>query len=235
MNYGIDTLKYYANFIGLSYDRIMNASDGIHFVRNHVLDEALTGYSCPIDIYIFRQDGKIFISYSQKGENTIAMLRNENDIYRLIENNKMKYKYFFDGKNESSSAVPMKLTDFEYYKAFFSACNPGCKNLDWLYEYYSEITNKEQCFGIFEKNILVCASDSPSVPFFKESIAEIGINTLKEYRHKGYAKEVCKAHINSLIQRKMVPIWSTERENAASQRLALSLGFKVLAEVSEIT
>jgi RimJ/RimL family protein N-acetyltransferase len=61
-------------------------------------------------------------------------------------------------------------------------------------------------------------------------IKEIGINTLKEYRNQGLAKDSCTCAIREIIKQGKIPIWSTDASNIPSQKLAESLGFEKWGE-----
>jgi hypothetical protein len=58
-----------------------------------------------------------------------------------------------------------------------------------------------------------------------ESLWDISIDTLADYRNKGYAA-VCVAYMIELMsQQKKQPVWGALETNAASLRLAAKLGF----------
>jgi predicted GNAT family acetyltransferase len=84
-------------------------------------------------------------------------------------------------------------------------------------------------------NLVVAATDAPFMPYMENEVQEIGINTLNEYRGKGYAKAVCIAAINSLLKQNICPLWSTMAGNIASERLAYSIGFKKYAEILTVS
>lgn len=60
---------------------------------------------------------------------------------------------------------------------------------------------------------------------------EIGIETVKEFRRKGYAEIVCEAIINYCIANKYEPVWSCRLENVGSYMLAQKMGFEPLYQI----
>jgi predicted GNAT family acetyltransferase len=73
------------------------------------------------------------------------------------------------------------------------------------------------------------------MPYMQEFVQEIGIHTLEEYRGKGYARAVCISLIHELLSKNICPLWSTGKDNIASDRLARSIGFEKLADVLSLT
>lgn len=65
--------------------------------------------------------------------------------------------------------------------------------------------------------------------FIHENYLELGIETLPEYRGKGFAIKACVALIDYCIERGLIPVWSCRFENTASYMLAQKLGFDVTA------
>lgn len=60
-------------------------------------------------------------------------------------------------------------------------------------------------------------------------LLELGIETGAGFRGKGFAEMVCSAIIHDCIQRELEPVWACRKENPASHKLALKLGFEVSA------
>ena len=121
------------------------------------------------------------------------------------------------------------------YHDFFIKNNPECKNTEWLIEYFNEMVSKHLCCGIFVDGILVSCSDAPSIPYMQNDVEEIGINTLNEYKGKGYATDVCITCANEIVKNGKCPLWSTTINNIASQKLAEKVGFRKLADVISIS
>jgi RimJ/RimL family protein N-acetyltransferase len=59
-----------------------------------------------------------------------------------------------------------------------------------------------------------------------DNIVELGIETVEEFRGKGFAKIACFAILDYCIANKFIPIWSCRLENTGSYILAQKLGFE---------
>jgi GNAT superfamily N-acetyltransferase len=62
-----------------------------------------------------------------------------------------------------------------------------------------------------------------------ETLADLSIDTLDAYRRRGIGRAVVSAHIDELVAAGISPVWGAVESNAASLRLAESLGFTVPA------
>lgn len=58
-----------------------------------------------------------------------------------------------------------------------------------------------------------------------ENTHEISIETVKDYRRKGFAKIVSAALVNAYLEQGCLPYWECEKSNTASAKLAVDLGF----------
>ncbi|MGB4848789.1 MAG: GNAT family N-acetyltransferase [Saprospiraceae bacterium] len=67
--------------------------------------------------------------------------------------------------------------------------------------------------------------------YIHEDKFEIGIETIEEFRGKGFAEHTCTAFIQYCIENNYEPIWSCRIENIGSYKLALKLGFIPSAEI----
>lgn len=59
-------------------------------------------------------------------------------------------------------------------------------------------------------------------------IFELGIETVPEFRSRGFAEMVCAVLIDFCIRNHYEPIWACRQENTGSYQLALKPGFEVL-------
>ena len=119
----------------------------------------------------------------------------------------------------------------ELFQNFFKKNNPNCHDYSWVEEYFLELVKKKYCHGIIVDGILASATDAPDMPYMDDCVQEIGINTLEEYRRKGYAKLACISMINELIANDICPLWSTGIENEGSNKLAKKIGFEKYCDV----
>lgn len=136
------------------------------------------------------------------------------------------------GKGAGEANLPRPLTkeDYPAYLAFHTAVNPGDFDRSWVREYFEEMLEIGGFCGKFADRKLVSCTDLPGMPYMQSCVSEIGINTLKEYRQLGYAKDVCRAAIRELVGRERCPVWSAASDNTASQKLAESIGFVPFGE-----
>jgi hypothetical protein len=78
-------------------------------------------------------------------------------------------------------------------------------------------------FSLFENKKLASTAFSA---FIFENKLEIGIETLKEFKGKGFAQYTCAALIDYCLENNYEPVWSCKYENTASFQLAKKLGFE---------
>lgn len=93
-----------------------------------------------------------------------------------------------------------------FYKKMYINSKVSGKDINWLYQYFENLTKQELCFGIIAYGKLVSATDSPTIPFLSDKLAMIGINTLPEYRKRGYAKSAVSATIDSIVKQDKHPL-----------------------------
>lgn len=246
MDYLSITNRYYANWLGVSCNVMYQ--DGICLIKSSQRDVCQIGYPTKFDLYIFIQNERIIISYYDKTENHLNALLNNikagdkpedifstiKDAYGVTPNKNIKF-VFHHLKHPNILMKELKLIDYPLYLQLFIKNNPKCKNTDWLYEYFQEGIKKRCSYGIVVDDLLIAATDAPDMPYMEGEVQEIGVNTLNEYRGKGYTKAVCVAAINSLLKQNICPLWSTMTGNIASEKLAHSVGFKKLADVITVS
>ena len=78
-------------------------------------------------------------------------------------------------------------------------------------------------YSLIEKDKIAATAYSAFVHGDK---LEIGIETVEQFRGKGYAEKVCAKLIDYCLERNIEPIWSCKFENQASFKLAQKLGFE---------
>ncbi len=64
-----------------------------------------------------------------------------------------------------------------------------------------------------------------------ETLWDISIDTLPDYRRRGYAEQCVKFMISHMGKRGRQPVWGAEESNIASLKLAEKLGFKPVDQV----
>lgn len=241
------TLEYYSKWLGED-GILLQSFNGIKFVYCEDRNKAQYGYGYPFDVYMFVMEDRVIVSYGDKAKSKIEDLRDSIVDCKSVEDLKSglmtiygkavghNIKYVFNGEkiNNSTSKVLGK-SDYKEYEDFFRNCNPKCSNADWLQAYFEEMICENVCVGAYENSILVSCTDAPGMPYMPDEVQEIGINTLSDYRGRGYATIACQGSITEILKNGKVPQWSTSITNLASQRLAEKLGFVKLADVISIT
>ena len=211
MDYLSITNKYYANWLGVSCNVMYQ--DGICLIKSSQRDVCQIGYPTKFDLYVFIQNERIIISYYDKTENHINALLNDikagdksehifhiiKGAYGITPNKNIKF-VFHHLEHNNTLVKELTINDYPLYLQLFITNNPKCKNTDWLYEYFQGMTKKRYSYGIVVDDLLVTATDAPDMPYMEGEVQEIGINTLGEYRGKGYTKAVCITAINSLLK-----------------------------------
>ncbi len=247
MNYMNKSLAYYSKWLGEEQILLRNFEE-VQYVYSNERNEPQYGYEQAFDLYIFIKDDKVIVSYGDKSKGKINELKKNlninmsaNDIRLLVckifgREPVCNIKYVFSNvKPVDERAVVLNNEHYRKYTDFFKKCNPNCSNIDWLEEYFNEMCQDNLCVGAFDGEVLVSCSDAPGMPYMSDEVCEIGINTLPEYRGKGYATSVCKKCICEILRNGKVPQWSTSVNNIASQRLAEKSGFVKLADVITLT
>ena len=247
MDFKKTTAQYYSKCLGKD-DVLINMDCGIKFIFSTERNKIQYGYAQQFDLYLFYRPNRIIISYGNKLTDKIDELKKQMTVGITLESIKEILECMFGGKVKHSikyclNKIPdiqlksRPLTNIEYpeYHSFFLKNNPECKSTDWLKEYFDEMMSEQLCCGLFVNDVLVSCSDVPGMPYMKNMVQEIGINTLQEHRGKGYAADVCISASKAIINRGKCPQWSTSNDNIASQRLAEKVGFLKYSDVLMIT
>lgn len=237
------TKLYYSHWLGADVSVFENP--GITLVKSESRKVRQEGYPANFEVYCLKTGGKLFVSYNPEldaacgfhdvlaGTHCPEDALNELDkmFPGRVHHRKVFYYTSLPPDIEFRDAVMLTKEDYCHYRRFFTAQNPHLSPDGWMEDYFGYLTENKLCFGIFKDGKLVSVTDSPFVPYIPDIITEPGINTLEEYRRKGYAKAVCAAFIKSATDRGKVPIWSCRHSNLASARLAESLGYLEFAEL----
>lgn len=248
MNFIKITEEYYAKWLGVPPE-IMNSS-GILYIESAERDKQQIGYSQVFDVYVYITENLVIVSYSKRLSAQIDKIKNlihsgmiYSEITSILEevfNSRVgsNIKFYYDKLTrniDTTNVIKLSTVDFPRYLEFFLAQYPNANIDDWLEHYFSDITKSELSYGISLGNKLVSVTDAPSMPYMEDKVQEIGINTLLEYRGKGFAQSVSLAAIKSIIEKGMCPQWSCYISNTASEKLAYKIGFKKLANVLTVS
>lgn len=247
MDFSIKTNEYYSKWLGL--DGILNEKfNGVKFIYSSERNKIQNGYTQQFDLLIFYQPDKIIFSYGNKSLEQIDKIKQQiktvvslDYLKQVITQEfgdyfKHNIKYIFEKVPQRSViSRPLEKAEYPKYHEFFIKNNPKCKNTEWLIEYFNGMVSEHLCCGVFVDGILVSCSDAPSMPYMQNDVQEIGINTLNQYKGKGYATDSCITCVNEIIRNGKCPQWSTSINNIASQKLAVRVGFVKLADVISVS
>ncbi|MGZ9584014.1 GNAT family N-acetyltransferase [Paenibacillus marinisediminis] len=241
------TKEYYSKW--LDVDLSILDKKGIHLQCSEERDRQQIGYPRKFELYCLVREGTTILSYSKEIENEVRILCEVLNTGKLpicldaikgIFGAKVKHniKYFFNElPNVQDTLHTKQLQEDDYidYLRFFMSQNPKSNPEGWLLDYYKSLVCKGFCWGVWIDGILVSVTDAPEVPFMENQIVEIGINTLKPYRNKGFGSITARAFIRYLNEINKTPLWSCAIDNSASQRLANNIGFRKFADVYTVS
>lgn len=244
MNFDKITNEYYSQWLGISHE-IINTNSVILTVSPE-RDKIQIGYSHAFHIYTYITQNQIIISCSKKTLEKVNEIKDQiqpemtaDQVAVIMEvalnvpiGRSIKFCYNQIPSDIDTTNV-VQLTDDHYHKylEFFMTQHRNGSPEGWLEEYFYDISRNGYVFGVFENDKLVSVTDAPDMPYMQDKVQEIGINTLSEYRCKGYAKSVTLSCIKAIIEKGKCPLWSCSTHNTASERLAYSVGFRKLADV----
>lgn len=240
------TCEYYSRWLG--QDGILcHEFSGIRYLYSDQRNIVQYGYGKRFDIYALCCKDRAVISYGEAAADRLDAMKDATcglttakEIGQILERIfccKASYgiKYVFETMPViHSEARVLTEEDYKEYETFFLKCNPGQKT-GWLREYFSDMVRDCMCVGVFADGGLVSCTDAPGMPYMAGEVQEIGINTLHEYRGRGYASAACSKCIQEILDHHKVPMWSTTIGNTASRKLAEKIGFAEFAEEIHIT
>jgi len=246
------TKRYYAEW--LDVDPAVLDTPGVSAVPSSRREERQAGYSRPFEVYCFVSGETTVISYHRRFQDRIGDLVQlfahdgdpEETKARLAEllgvaprhTCARAYKYRFVRLPEgldTTRARQLSRDDYADFLAFHTAQYPNAHQESWLQAYFKKIADKGYVYGIYVDGRLVSATDAPDVPYMADVVVEPGINTLPDYRRRGYARTVVGALVKRWLKEGKVPLWSCNFANTGSQRLAEGLGYAKLADVITIS
>jgi len=241
MDFDIVTNKYFSRWLGVDISR----AQGINCVYSYLRNVRQIGYSFVHALICSVHNNKVIISYGDWAANKIKVLKDGikagmsvaemakiiGDVYGYIPLQRINFSFSGVQANADRNvfARPLNKTDYAAYLDFFKACNPGCEDVLWTEDYFLKSVDTGFWQGVWADGALVSVAEVPDMPFMADEAQEVGISTLPWYRGNGYARAACSAMLKRLIDSGICPMWSTSAENAASVRLAESVGFKTLS------
>lgn len=245
MNFLYTTRRYFAQWTDCDPSVIL--SDGIHTVCTEKRDERQVGHSRTFHLYGLVTSQSAIISYSPSLKShiediTSTFRHSERDVLADELRGLLdipvwhSVKFSFESVRRPSPVEALQLTpnDYPLFERFFRTQHPN-STTDWLEEYYRPIAARGLVHGVLVDGELVSATDAPSVPYLEDLIVEPGINTLADYRRRGYATSCVQSALRRILSEDQVPIWATSRTNVASAGLARRVGFVEFADVFTAT
>ncbi len=247
MDFKSITLQYYSHWLGRE-NILLNEASGISFIKSEERDKVQDGYSEQFDIYSWIEKDRLIVSYGEKAASKIPLLQKRiadgfsvdimsqaiTDIYGVVPSNNIKFVYK-ETTTQNKIARLLVEDDYEKYLDFFKKSNPDCSETDWVKEYFEEMINAHVCCGVFIGDCLVSCTDAPFMHYMEKKVQEIGINTISDFRGKGYAAQSAITCAENIIKSGRCPQWSCLADNTASFRLAEKVGFTKLSDVLTLT
>jgi len=119
--------------------------------------------------------------------------------------------------------VKLKLT-------LYPECDPECLATDILRNIRDGIA-----FGCFHEGQLVSVTEAPAIGHMQDLIEELGVDTLPEYRGRGYGKAVVSATTKAILDLGRIPVARIGAANEPALRLAASVGYEKYADIIEFS
>lgn len=242
-----DTINYYAHWLDLP--SAVFDSSGVIVKVSPKRDLTLPGYQAPFLLYCLLRNNTVVLSCSPSLNSTLPVVLTTlkgdgtlsdkiNAIKQMLPTIGHALKFYYKEQMapiDTVDAVQLEQKHYDQFLAFYKSHSMQNYPDEWLRPYYISLVERGYCFGIFKDGLLVSATDAPDMPYMADRVVEIGINTLKEFRGKGYAKIAVAAMIKYLVQSGKTPLWSCAASNKASARLALAVGFAEFADLLYMT
>jgi hypothetical protein len=89
-------------------------------------------------------------------------------------------------------------------------------------------------FGAFAESMMVTRSYAPHIAHLQDSVEELGIDTLDQFRGRGYGKAALFETTRAVLDLHRVPIYRTAAGNLAAQRIAEAVGYSKFADSIEL-
>ena len=244
------TEQYYSHWTGVDIGTVGEGE--IRSVYNAERNRVPFGYTRPFDLYVLRLPHKIIVSYGDKASDNVAALAGGLDIgasrqeisalIHMVFGRKPRENFKFvytRPSEETAGAAALRRCDFALYHEFVLRIHPQLRESEedraWLRDYFLKNVDLGCFCAVIHDGHIVSCSDAPGMPYMENLVQEIGINTLEEYRGRGYATRVCRLAARNIIQAGKCPLWSTSASNRASEALAYRCGFEKYADVYKVS
>jgi len=98
----------------------------------------------------------------------------------------------------------------------------------YFWDNADDFVNNGMGFSLYDGDKLATTAYSA---FIHDNKLELGIETLPEFRGKGFARLTCAALIDYCLENHFEPVWACRLENTGSYLLAQKLGFEPYTEI----
>jgi hypothetical protein len=240
-DYHAVTRKYYAAWLGGS-DQDFNG--GGHYICSPERDIRQSGYPFPYPLCICKTDRAVIVSYAAAYQPQADRMKEsfltvqDYDPFPLerleaLFAGRIRRQVCFVYDREipvpRTDVITLSIEDYQIFLDFTLA--RGIPEWDGMREYFEKIAAAGYCIAKMVDGKAVSLSDAADMPYMADMVQEVGINTLPEYRRRGYAREVASACILKILADHKCPQWTAEIINFASHKLAFSLGFKYFGDL----
>jgi hypothetical protein len=235
------TRKYYAAWLG-STDQDFNG--GVRYICSPERDKRQAGFPCPFPLYICKTDRAVIVSYSQSLHKQVERMK---ELFAAVQDFDPfpleRLEILFAGRIQrqvcfvlnrpvaipGTYLVTLSKNDYRLFRDFTMA--RGASEWEGMREYFEKIAAAGYCIAKMVNGKAVSVSDAPYMPYMADAVQQVGINTLPEYRRRGYAREVASACVSKILAGGKCPQWTGDIFNFASHKLAFSLGFKYFGDI----
>ena len=245
--------QFFQAWLGLSVTRMKSAS-GILIASNDQLKHKALGWMLYVPVFAFETEAATFVSCIPEWVENIRSLLDGKNVADAIPLLNAAYNqgaplseqyymlYGLEALNETidtSRAILLGKEHRGQLYAFFKRIYPTMFSYvdydEWVTKDFPDMVEKEVHFCVFEGDEIVCVTESENTAGKPSGVINLGVNTLKEHRRKGYAAAACAAFIERHVGLGNMPIWKCAFTNAASRALAEKLGFRHMGNVFTVT
>jgi GNAT acetyltransferase len=222
------------------------SSDNIAIYDSNKINVA-NQWLTPVSIYLIKYNNKSVIISSKQYFNLIKQNSNIADIFNIkfindirklskLKNSNLNKIFYIENIsnnyiNEKSDLIKeLNISDLNYINEFLdNSDNYKINKNQYLKEIEKNVNNKIY-YGIIYDNKLVSLILFNDNPYKEYKILELGIETLRNYRNKGFAKILTKYVTYQLFKNGYLPVCRTEIDNIFSQSILKKLEFKEFCE-----
>jgi hypothetical protein len=235
------TRKYYAAWLGCTEQEFKG---GMSYICSPERDARQPGYSFRYPLCICKTDRAVIVSYSAAFQKQAEFMKEsflkvqDYDSFPLerleaLFTGRIQRRVCFVFSRQipvkSADVVTLSKGDYHIFLDFILA--GGAAEWDGMREYFEKIAAAGYCKAKMVDGKAAALSDTADMPYMADMVQEVGINTLPEYRRRGYAREVASACISKILADRKCPQWTADITNFASHKLAFSLGFKYFGDL----